>query len=279
MYRAKRDPLHDICLYDATIDERIRLRRGLTADLREALGRGELSLHYQVQTSVATNQITGYEALLRWHHPTLGPISPAEFIPLAEDSGLIVPIGEWVLRTACAEAARWEPPHRVSVNVSAVQLSEPGLAETVRQVLDELGLDPARLELEMTETAVFSDRDQALRTVQEIKKLGVGVALDDFGVGYSSLDALRSFPFDRIKIDRSFFSDGGTPEQTVELVQAVLSLGRTFGMSVLAEGIETDDQLLLLSDVGCDEAQGYLLGRPAPLDEIVRAGHLAMTGA
>jgi diguanylate cyclase len=276
MYRAKSDPLQDICLYDASVDEQTRQRRGLVADLREALGRGELMLHYQVQTAVASGETRGYEALLRWQHPTLGPVSPAEFIPLAETSGLIVPIGEWVLRTACAEAVRWQPPHRVSVNVSAVQLTEPGLARLVREVLEESGLPAHRLELEMTETAVFTDRENALQTLLEIKELGVGIALDDFGVGYSSLDALRSFPFDRIKIDRSFFSGSGTPEQTVELVQAVLSLGRTFGMAVLAEGIETDDQLALLSDTGCDEAQGYLFGRPASLDDIVRSGQLGM---
>ncbi|MDH2416396.1 EAL domain-containing protein [Nocardioides sp. CER19] len=276
MYRAKSDPLHDICLYDASVDEQTRQRRGLTADLREALARGELFLHYQVQTAVATGETRGYEALLRWRHPELGLVSPAEFIPLAEESGLIAPIGEWVLRTACAEAARWVPPHRVSVNVSAVQLAEAGLARTVREVLEESGLPAHRLELEMTETAVFTDRESALQTLLEIKDLGVGIALDDFGVGYSSLDALRTFPFDRIKIDRSFFSGGGTPEQTVELVQAVLSLGRTFGMSVLAEGIETDDQLALLTDTGCDEAQGYLFGRPASLDDIVSSGQLGM---
>jgi EAL domain-containing protein (putative c-di-GMP-specific phosphodiesterase class I) len=163
----------------------------------------------------------------------------------------------------------------VSVNVSAVQLAEPGLADLVREVLAESGLPAHRLELEMTETAVFSDRDRALETLREIKEIGVGIALDDFGVGYSSLDALRSFPIDRIKIDRSFFSGTGTPEKTVVLVQAVLSLGRTFGMTVLAEGIETDDQLALLSETGCDEAQGYLFGRPTPLDEIVRSGQLA----
>lgn len=279
MYRAKGDPMRDTCLYDAAVDERTRLRRGMTADLREALARDEFFLHYQVQTDVRTGEIRGYEALLRWRHPQLGLVSPAEFIPLAEDSGLILPIGEWVLRTACAEATRWQPPYRISVNVSAVQLGEPGLVETVRSVLAETGLAAARLELEMTETAVFSNREQALLVLREIKEAGVGIALDDFGVGYSSLDALRSFPFDRIKIDRSFFSGGGTPEQTVVLVEAVLSLGRTFGMSVLAEGIETPDQLALLTEAGCQEAQGYLFGRPTPLEEILRSGQLTQVGA
>jgi len=274
MYRAKGDPLQDLCLYDATVDERTRVRRGLAADLRDALARDEFFVVYQVQTAVSTGEPCAYEALLRWRHPQLGLVSPADFVPLAEDSGLIVTIGAWVLRTACAAAVRWDPPYRVSVNVSAVQLSEPGLADTVREALAQTGLPAERLELEMTETAVFTDREQALRTVLEIKELGVGIALDDFGVGYSSLDALRSFPIDRIKIDRSFFSGSGTPHQTVELVHAVISLGRTFGMSVLAEGIETDAQLALLNEAGCDEAQGFLFGRPSAVEEIVASGQL-----
>jgi diguanylate cyclase len=274
MYRAKGDPLVDTYFYDATIDEQIRLRRGLIADLREAGGRGELFLHFQAQASVASGETLGYEALLRWRHPQLGLISPAEFIPLAEESRLIVPIGEWVLRTACAEAARWDPPYRLSVNLSAVQLAEPGLAATILGVLVETGIAADRLELEVTETAVFSDREQALRTLREIKELGVTIALDDFGVGYSSLDALRMFPFDRIKLDRSFFT-GDTRERTIALIETVLSLGRIFGMSVLAEGIETHDQLALLSDTGCDEVQGYLFGRPKSLEEIIDAGELS----
>ncbi|HEY0890511.1 MAG TPA: EAL domain-containing protein [Nocardioides sp.] len=274
MYRAKSDPLHELQVYDAMLDEQTRVRRGMAADLRKALERDELSLQYQVQTAVPSGEIRGYEALLRWQHPTLGPISPAEFIPLAEATGLIVPIGEWVLRTACAEAATWEPAYRVAVNVSAVQLARPGLVESVRSALADSGLPAERLELELTETALFTERQRAGEALAEIKALGVGIALDDFGTGYSSLDALRSFPFDRIKIDRSFFSGSGTPEQTVVLVQAVLSLGRTFGMRVLAEGIETTDQLALLTTTGCDEAQGYLFGRPTPVDEIVRAGDL-----
>ena len=277
MYRAKNDSLVDTCFYDSMIDEQTRLRRGLIADLREASDRGELFLHFQAQASVASGETLGYEALLRWHHPQLGPISPAEFIPLAEESRLIVPIGEWVLRTACAEAARWEPPCRLSVNLSAMQLAEPGFAETIRDVLEETGIAADRLELEVTETAVFSDREQALRTLREIKELGVSIALDDFGVGYSSLDALRMFPFDRIKLDRSFFT-GDTRERTVALIETVLSLGRIFGMSVLAEGIETQEQLALLSDTGCDEVQGYLFGRPKSLEEIIDSGELSQTG-
>ncbi|MFP3714634.1 putative bifunctional diguanylate cyclase/phosphodiesterase [Puerhibacterium sp. TATVAM-FAB25] len=276
MYRAKRDPVQDVCFYDAAVDERTRQRRSLATDLRGAVDRGELFLHYQPQTAVGTGEVDGYEALVRWRHPQLGPVSPGEFIPLAEENGLIVPIGAWVLRTACAEAATWDPPLRVAVNVSAVQLAHTDLVETVRQALEESGLPPERLELEVTETAVFTDRERARRALEDLRAMGVGLALDDFGVGYSSLDVLRSFPFGRIKIDRSFFSGEATVAQTVELIHAVLSLGRTFGMSVLAEGIETVDQLALLHDVGCEGAQGYLLGRPAPLEELVRSGRLRL---
>jgi diguanylate cyclase (GGDEF)-like protein len=278
MYRAKNDPLIDTGFYNATIDEQTRLRRGLVADLRGAVERGEMFLHYQVQASVASGAIRGYEALLRWRHPQLGLVSPAEFIPLAESSGLIVSIGEWVLRTACADAVRWDPPYRLSVNLSAVQLAEPGLAYTIREVLADAGMPPERLELEVTETAVFTDRAQALRTMLDIKELGVRIALDDFGVGYSSLDALRIFPFDRIKLDRSFFT-GDSRRQTVALVETVLALSRVFGMSVLAEGIESDDQLAMLNETGCDEVQGFLFGRPKPIEDLIEAGDIVQTSA
>jgi diguanylate cyclase (GGDEF)-like protein len=278
MYRAKNDPLIYTGFYDATIDEQTRLRRGLVADLRRAIERGEMFLHYQVQASVASGEIRGCEALLRWRHPQLGLISPGEFIPLAESSGLIVSIGEWVLRTACADAVGWEPPYRLSVNLSAVQLAEPGLVQTIRDVISETGMPAERLELEVTETAVFADRAQALQTLLAIKDLGVSVALDDFGVGYSSLDALRVFPFDRIKLDRSFFT-GSSRKQTVALVETVLSLSRVFGMSVLAEGIESDDQLALLSETGCDEVQGFLFGRPKSHEDLIESGDVAQVSA
>src|SRR5579863_4351105 len=273
MYRAKNDPLIDTGFYDPTVDEQTRVRRGLVADLRGAIERGEIFLHYQVQAAVASGATRGYEALLRWSHPQLGLVSPADFIPLAESSGLIVPIGEWVLRRACADAVRWDPPFRLSVNISAVQLAEQGFVQTLRDVIDATGMPPERLELEVTETAVFADREQALRTLLEIKELGVSIALDDFGVGYSSLDALRVFPFDRIKLDRSFFT-GEFRWQTVALVETVLSLSRIFGMSVLAEGIESKDQLALLSETGCDEVQGYLFGRPKSLEDLIASGEV-----
>ena len=281
MYRSKANPGHGACRYDHVRDGRTRARRLLGSELRNALARGEFQLHYQLQSDVQTGTHLGFEALLRWEHPAQGQVSPEEFIPLAEENGLIVPIGAWVLREACAAAASWEPRYRVAVNVSAVQLTQqqrPDLAELVRDVLESTGLAPERLEIELTETAVFSDRERALQTLGEIKDLGVRVALDDFGAGHSSLDVLRSFPFDRLKIDRSIFAVASDAEQLMarEIMQTISSLGHALGMTVLAEGIETREQFIMLRDAGVAEAQGYFLGRPSPLQEIVEAGTLSV---
>jgi len=274
-HRAKSSP-HRRCRYDSVIDERTRARQSLAADLRQAIDRDELVLHYQVQASVPAGEVRGYEALLRWHHPKHGLVPPDTFIPLAESSRLIISIGAWVLHQACAEAARWQPPYRVSVNVSAVQLSQPGLVDTVKAALAASGLPAARLELEMTETAVFSDREEVLQTLTDLKAIGVALALDDFGAGYSSLDVLRSFPFDRLKIDRSFLA-GTSTHQTLELIRTVLAFSRTFGLDVIAEGIETSEQRDLLALAGCPEAQGYFFGRPTTPEEIARTGQLRRT--
>ncbi|MBB2202266.1 bifunctional diguanylate cyclase/phosphodiesterase [Gluconacetobacter tumulisoli] len=276
MYRAKADPVQKVRFYEPAMDEVLRARRSLAADLRDALARDQLSVHYQVQASIATGQIHGYEALLRWNHPKLGPIPPTEFIPLAEENGLILPIGEWVLRTACREATLWSPSYKIAVNVSAVQFMHVDLVQLVKSTLAETGLAPERLELELTESTIFTDRERALHMLHQIKELGVSVALDDFGTGYSSLDTLRSFPFDRIKIDRSFCDSGEGSPQTFAIIRAVIALGKAFGIPVLAEGIETDDQLSRLTSEGCDEGQGYLLGRPAPLRQIVETGQLKL---
>lgn len=274
MYRAKADPMRRVCFYEAGMDQKVRERRALAADLRGALARDELSLHYQVQTTVTDGRIRGYEALLRWKHPQIGDISPSEFVPIAEENGLILEIGEWVLRTACREAAAWKPAYKVAVNMSAVQFIHADLPKLVLETLMESGLSPDRLELELTETTIFADRDRALHILRQIKALGVSIALDDFGTGYSSLDTLRAFPFDRIKIDRSFFSSTESNPQTTAIIRAVLALGKSFGIPVLAEGIETYDQLSMLNEEGCDEAQGFLLGRPASLDQIALTGQL-----
>ncbi|MDQ0394292.1 putative bifunctional diguanylate cyclase/phosphodiesterase [Labrys monachus] len=278
MYRAKSDLWRTACFYEPSMDETVRARRNLAADLREALAHHQLSIHYQVQTSVSTGQILGYEALLRWNHPQRGCITPTEFIPLAEENGLILQMGEWVLRSACATAASWEPPYKVAVNLSAVQLAHADLPLLVRQVLEETGLPPHRLELELTETTIFADKERSLHMLRQIKALGVSISLDDFGTGYSSLDTLRSFAFDKIKIDRSFISEAASNPQTAAIIRAILALGKSLGVAVLAEGIETSDQLQMLNLEGCDEGQGFLLGRPAPLSEILDSGQITLKG-
>lgn len=200
MYRAKADRSHSACFYEASMDDAVRVRRKLTGELREAIEHNQFEVYYQVQTSVVTGEIRGYEALVRWKHPERGMVSPAEFIPLAEESGLILQIGEWVLRTACREAMSWERPYKVAVNVSAIQLARNDLPALVLEALLESGLPAGRLELELTESTIFADKDRSLHLLRQIKALGVHVALDDFGTGYSSLDTLRSFPFDKIKL-------------------------------------------------------------------------------
>lgn len=265
MYRAKESIVHKACFYSQDMDEAARARRLLANDLREAIAHNELSIAYQVQRAISTNEITGYEALLRWQHPRHGWVSPAEFIPIAEESGEIVRIGEWVLRTACTEAAAWAEPYRVAVNLSPVQMMQPDLVEIVTNTLLSSGLAPSRLELEITETTLISDKARALHVLRQIKALGVTIAIDDFGTGYSSLDTLHSFPFDKIKIDRSFLLQSETSPQARAIIRAVLALGRSLEVPVLAEGLETEQQLHLLHSEGCDQAQGYLFGRPGTM--------------
>lgn len=265
MYRAKREKSPVPHFYDALLDEAIRERRELANDLRDAVEAGALELHYQVQASLATQEVTGYEALLRWKHPRLGNISPADFISIAEEHGLIMRLGEWVLWRACSDAAQWSHASRVAINVSPLQLAHADLPQLIKQVLDETGLPAQRLEIELTESAIMSDRDRALDVLLRIKALGVGVALDDFGTGYSSLETLRVFPFDKIKLDRFFISGITDSPESIAIVRAVLALGKSLAIPVLAEGIETTEQFETLRREGCDEAQGFLLGRPKPM--------------
>ncbi|WP_245467645.1 bifunctional diguanylate cyclase/phosphodiesterase, partial [Mesorhizobium sp. M7A.F.Ca.CA.001.13.1.1] len=268
MYRAKNDVTRAVCFYESAMDETARARRALATDLRQAIDRGELSLHYQVQTSVQTGATCGYEALLRWTHPVQGMIPPAEFIPIAEENGSIMAIGEWVLRTACRQAASWDNNHKIAVNLSPVQFAHADLAKLVHQILVETGLSPKRLELELTESTIVADKVRTLHVLRQIKALGVTIAIDDFGTGYSSLDTLRSFPFDKIKLDRSFMADVERSPQAKAIIRAVLTLGRSLDIPVLAEGVETHVQLTILQVEGCNEAQGYFLGRPKPIDQI-----------
>ncbi|MED5547457.1 MAG: EAL domain-containing protein [Pseudomonadota bacterium] len=262
MYRAKGQIGENVCFYEPSMDESARARRKLASDLRQAVERDELELLYQPQCYLQGGELSGYEALLRWHHPTRGLVSPVEFIPIAEEAGIILPIGEWVLRQACLEATLWDNDLRIAVNLSGIQLVQPDIAQTVTRILLETGLPPRRLELEITETSIISDKARALHNLRQIKALGVAIAMDDFGTGYSSLDTLQSFPFDKIKIDKSFLLQSDSNEQAQAIIRAVLGLGQSLQIPVLAEGVETAGHLDLLVNEGCHEAQGYFLGRP-----------------
>jgi diguanylate cyclase (GGDEF)-like protein len=265
MYRAKESVGNKICFFERAMDDQVRLRRALGLELREALSRNEFELYYQVQKRITTDEIVGYEALLRWHHPTRGSVPPVEFIPIAEDTGLIIPIGTWVLRTACEAAAKWPGSYRIAVNLSPVQFAQSDLPEIVHGILLETGLEASRLELEITESTLIGDMNRTLHILRRLKALGVTIAMDDFGTGYSSLSTLRAFPFDKIKIDRSFVEKVDMNQQSASIVRAILALGHSLSIPVLAEGIETRAHLEFLRTEGCDEVQGYLLGRPKPL--------------
>jgi diguanylate cyclase len=265
LYRAKADGRNTYRFFEARMGSEIRERRLLEHDLRLAIARNELRLAYQPQQDIRDNTIAGFEALLRWKHPTRGETSPALFIPIAEETGTILELGSWVLRKACAEAATWTQPLTVAVNVSAVQLYNADFVEDLRQILLETGLSPRRLEIEITETALVRDFTRALTCLRQIEALGIRIAMDDFGTGYSSLSNLRAFPFNKIKIDGSFVRSVNSNEQAATIVRAVLGLGRGLGLPVLAEGVETEAELQFLKDEGCDQAQGYLVGRPAAI--------------
>jgi diguanylate cyclase (GGDEF)-like protein/PAS domain S-box-containing protein len=273
LYRAKTEGRNTYRFFEARMGAEVRERRMLEHDLRLAISRDELRLVYQPQQEIQSGAITGFEALLRWKHPIRGDVSPAIFIPIAEETGVILEIGDWVLKTACREAATWPRPLTVAVNVSAVQLYNADFVRELHQILLETGLPPSRLEIEITETALVRDFARALTTLRLIKALGIRIAMDDFGTGYSSLSNLRAFPFDKIKIDGSFIRSVNSNEQAATIVRAVLGLGRGLGLPVLAEGVETDAELQFLQDELCDEVQGYLLGRPAAIGSFRNLTH------
>jgi diguanylate cyclase (GGDEF)-like protein/PAS domain S-box-containing protein len=264
LYRAKQEGRGVIRFFTATMDQQLRERRALEHDLRHAIANGELALQYQPQATI-DRKMMGFEALARWTHPRRGAIPPAEFIPIAEESGLIVEIGEWVLREACREAATWGEPLQVAVNVSAVQFRRGNLKNLVHAILLETGLAPNRLELEITEGVLVENVSRAAAMLRGLKALGVGIALDDFGTGYSSLSYLQSFPLDRIKIDRIFTSTLGETEGSLAIVRAVIGLAHGLRLPVLAEGVETEAQLAILRQEACDHIQGYLIGPPRPI--------------
>ncbi|TQL81186.1 EAL domain-containing protein [Delftia sp. HK171] len=275
LYRAKADGRGGYRYFEAAMGEEARDRRQLEHELRCAILREELSLVYQPLVRTESREVIGFEALARWNHENRGMVPPSVFIPIAEECGLINQIGEWVLREACKEAASWDRPLSIAVNVSAAQLHNPYFVKIITEILNETKLAPRRLELEITETALVRDPARALITLRELKEIGLRIAMDDFGTGYSSLSNLRAFPFDKIKIDGSFIKSVHVNQQGAAIVRAVLGLGRGLELPVLAEGVETEDELEFLKLESCDEAQGYFLGVPQSIDKLMHFTHAA----
>jgi predicted signal transduction protein with EAL and GGDEF domain len=268
LYRAKAAGKGRHCFYADEMDAALQARRLLEIDLREALDKSALEVFFQPLVEIATGRVSGCEALVRWKHPTRGYIPPIEFIPLAEETGLIIPLGEFVLRAACREAASWSRDIRVAVNLSAIQFQTGDLVELVGSALRESGLRPDRLELEITETIMMENKDAVSETLASLRALGVRIALDDFGTGYSSLAYLSSFPFDKIKIDRSFVRDVGNRPEAAAIIQAIATLASTLRMATTAEGVEYAAELDWLRDNGCDEVQGFLFSPPVPARDL-----------
>jgi diguanylate cyclase (GGDEF)-like protein len=268
LYRAKEDGRGTYRFFETGMDARAQARRMLELDLRAALKRGEFEVYYQPIRDVARDTVVAFEALVRWNHSLRGMISPVNFIPLAEETGLIVPIGDWVLRQACMDAAQWSQDVGVAVNLSPVQFKNLNLVSSVKDALKASGLPAHRLELEITESVLLQNSEATLAVLHELRAFGVRISLDDFGTGYSSLSYLRSFPFDKIKIDRSFITELATREDSMAIVRAVTGLGKSLGIVTTAEGVETDAQFELLRQEGCTQAQGYLFSRPRPAAEV-----------
>jgi diguanylate cyclase (GGDEF)-like protein/PAS domain S-box-containing protein len=270
LYRAKADGKGAFRFFEAEMDARAQARRRLEMDLRQAMLAGTLEIHYQPLVQLESGQVSGLEALLRWPHPERGFIPPSEFIPIAEETGLIASLGTHVLRQACSDACKWPAHVKLAVNLSPLQFRTGNLFVAVKQALDQTGLSPKRLELEITETLLLEKADHVLETLHALRALGVGISMDDFGTGYSSLSYLRSFPFDKIKIDRSFVQDLGSNAEGQAIVRAILSLGSSLGITITAEGVETDAELACLQAAGCHEGQGYLFSKAQPQAEILK---------
>ena len=269
LYAAKKAGRGTFSFFEPAMDQRALARRTMEIDLRRAVVMREFALHYQPQINLECNTVEGFEALVRWRHPERGLVCPADFIPLAEEIGLVVPIGEWVLREACTEAAGWQDGIGITVNVSPMQFEDPGrLVEMVTRALAKSGLPGARLEIEITESVLLRNEAAVLAALHRIRALGVKVAMDDFGTGYSSLSQLHSFPFDKIKIDRSFVRDGGDAQGQDAIIRAIAALGVSLGMTTIAEGVETSDQLARIRAEGCTSVQGYLFSKPVPVGEV-----------
>lgn len=282
LYRAKSEGRAMFRFFEPQMSQHLEARRQLELDLRQALQTNEFHLVFQPQVASADLRLAGFEALIRWDHAFRGPVPPADFIPLAEETGLIRALGEWVLVEACAEAVRWPDTVQIAVNLSPVQFKDRSLVATVRRALDETGLRPGRLELEITEAVLLQRDDVTIAMLHELRALGVRIAMDDFGVGYSSLSYLRSFPFDKIKIDRSFIADLGQSRDNVAIVRAMADLGSSLGIETTAEGVETEAQLAIVRGCGCTHVQGYLVSAPRPASDIpgllasLSAGQLAL---
>ena len=277
LYRAKAEGRGTAHFFEPEMDRRIQARRILELDLRKAFAHGEFELYYQPLINLSSNGVSGFEALLRWRHPERGMVAPAEFIPLAEEIGLIVPLGEWVLRTACSEAVKWPTALKIAVNLSPAQFRSRGVVQAVLTALAYSGLPADRLELEITELVLLGETDVNLATLHQLREIGVRISMDDFGTGYSSLSYLRCFPFDKIKIDRSFVRDLSERPDCLAIIRAVAGLGTSLGIATTAEGVETQEQLDRLRAEGCTEVQGYLFSPPRPATEL--AGLMPVTEA
>jgi EAL domain-containing protein (putative c-di-GMP-specific phosphodiesterase class I) len=267
LYRAKSDGRDSCRFFEPDMDARMQARRTMEIDLRRALALGEFEVYYQPLVTLKTEKISCFEALLRWHHPERGTVSPADFIPIAEEIGLMGEVGAWVLKRACLEAAKWPDDIHIAVNLSPAQFRHRAVVLDVVAALGASGLPARRLEVEITETILLQDTESNVAILDELRNLGVRISMDDFGTGYSSLAYLQKFPFDKIKIDRSFVSELDRPE-SIAIIRAVMGLGSSLGMKTTAEGVETEEQLQTLKDEGCTEVQGYLFSRAVPAAQV-----------
>jgi predicted signal transduction protein with EAL and GGDEF domain len=273
MYSAKSDGRGTYRIFDPQMDAVIQTRRSLERDMRTSLAQGGFELYYQPLVNLQTKRVTAFEALMRWNHRDRGAVPPSEFIPVAEDMGLIVQLGEWALRQACAEAVEWPDDIRISVNLSPLQFSKGNLVSTVVSALASSGLPASRLELEITESVLLEKSERNITVLNRLRELGVRISMDDFGTGYSSIGYLRSFPFDKIKIDKSFVRDLLVDEGSLAIVRAIAGLGVSFGITTTAEGVETEEQVRCLNLEGCIEVQGYFYSKPIVASQV--AGVLA----
>ncbi|MDQ1185590.1 diguanylate cyclase (GGDEF)-like protein [Agrobacterium larrymoorei] len=272
LYEAKRAGAGSLSVYRPYMQSQLAEKRSFEADLQAALQNNEMEVYYQPQVSTETRGICGFEALLRWTHPVRGRVPPAEFIPVAERTGFINALGKWVMETACKEAALWKPDIKIAINLSPVQLHSSNLIQNVVDALEKSSLDPARLEMEITESVLLGNSDQTLAILGNLKAVGINMAMDDFGTGYSSLGNLRRVPFDKLKIDQSFLADITSSQDALAIVEFVVGLGRKLRMTMIAEGVETEEQFAYMRQLGCDQIQGYLIGKPVPASELTAYG-------